>query len=318
MGDLPASRVTPSRPFQSTRVDYAGPFCARVHHLKALRQIKVYLCIFICMVTKAVHIELVTDLTTEGFLAALTRFVSRRGLCSTIYSDCGTNFIGAESSLKKILSETVKASTAMDKISHFASLKGIDFRFNPPAAPHQGGLWESAVKSAKHHLRRVMGETILTLPEFMTLTVQVEAMLNSRPLTPLSADPSDLSALTPGHFLIGTPLAALPEADHHNTPTNRLRHWHLVQAFHQRIWKRWHLEYLHSLQQRSKWTSPQPNIQVGDLVLIQAPSPYLTWPMGRVIKTHPGADGIVRVITLKTINGVLTRPVVKVFPLPME
>ncbi|XP_046661212.1 uncharacterized protein LOC124354637 [Homalodisca vitripennis] len=147
---------------------------------------------------------------------------------------------------------------------------------------------------------------------------RVEAMLNSRPLTPLSADPSDLSALTPGHFLIGTPLAALPEADHHNTPTNRLRHWHLIQAFHQRIWKRWHLEYLHSLQQRSKWTSPQPNIQVGDLVLIQAPSPPLTWPMGRVIKTHPGADGIVRVITLKTINGVLTRPVVKVFPLPME
>jgi hypothetical protein len=270
------------------------------------------------MVTKAVHLEVVTDLTTDGFLAALTRFVSRRGLCADIYSDCGTNFVGADATLRRLTDPHIKSPSAQDSIQRFSVRRGIKFHFNPPAAPHQGGLWEAAVKGAKYHLKRVIGDTVLTLPEFMTLSVQVEAMLNSRPLTPLSSDPADLSALTPGHFLTGAPLAAVAEPDIQDLPSNRLKHWQVVQVFHQRIWHRWSLEYLNMLQQRSKWTKDQVNLKPGDLVLVHTPSSPLNWPLARVTATHPGSDGVVRVVELKTQSGHLTRPVVKVFPLPLN
>lgn len=318
MGDLPPSRVTPARPFSSTGMDYCGPFMNKILTLRSIKHVKVYLCIFVCMVTKAVHLEVVTDLTTDGFIAALTRFVSRRGLCSDLYSDCGTNFTGADATLRRLIDTQVNSTSAQEVIHRFTTPRGISFHFNPPAAPHQGGLWESAVKSAKYHLKRVMGDTVLTLPEFITLSTQVEAMLNSRPLTPLSSDPSDLTALTPGHFLIGTALAAIPERNVSEVPLNRLKHWQLTQSFHQRIWQRWSLEYIHMLQQRSKWTSSKNNIKIGDLVLVHTPSAPLTWPLARVTGTHPGKDGIVRVVDLKTATGHLTRPVVKIFPLPLN
>lgn len=316
MGDLPPSRVIPARPFMSTGIDYCGPFTFKVVNLRSVKHLKMYLCVFVCMVTKAVHLEVVTDLSSNGFIAALTRFVSRRGFCTDIFSDCGTNFVGADASLRNLLESTLHSPQSKDSIQHFATQRGMKFHFNSPATPHMGGLWESAVKSAKYHLKRVVGDSVLTLTEFMTLATQVEAMLNSRPLTPLSSDPSDLTALTPGHFLIGAPLVSIPEPDVHDLPNNRLKHWHLIQAFNQRIWKRWSVEYLHTLQQRGKWTLKNDNLKVGDLVLVHAASSPLNWPLARVINIHPGADGVVRVVDLKTQNGQLTRPAVKLFPLP--
>lgn len=311
MGDLPKARVTSTRAFLKTGMDYGGPFSVKVHNLRSIRHIKVYICVFVCLATKAVHVEVVTDLSTDAFIAALTRFVSRRGLCSDLYSDCATNFVGADNALRKLIK-----TTDHTQVQTFAAQQGIKFHFNPPAAPHQGGLWESAIKGIKHHLRRVIGDQVLTLQEFITITTQAEAMLNSRPLTPLSNDPTDLSALTPGHFLIGTPLAAVPEADLSNAPQNRLKHWHLVQSLGQQIWKRWHLEYLHTLQQRGKWDSSTQNLKIGDLVLIHQPTPPLTWPLARITGVYPGKDSVVRVVQLRTANGQLIRPSHKVFPLP--
>ncbi|XP_054276847.1 uncharacterized protein LOC128995847 [Macrosteles quadrilineatus] len=208
MGDLPKPRVTPSRPFLNTGLDYGGPFNIKVHNLRSIRLTKAYICIFVCLATKAVHIEVATDLSTDAFIAALTRFVSRRGLCKNIYSDCGTNFVGANNAFQALFKSAERTS-----LLEFSSNQDITFHFNPPAAPHQGGLWEGegAVKSAKHHLRRFIGEHVLTVSEFMTLTTQVEAILNSRPLTPMSNDPSDVTALTPGHFLVGAPLVSVPD-----------------------------------------------------------------------------------------------------------
>ncbi|XP_054282889.1 uncharacterized protein LOC129000053 [Macrosteles quadrilineatus] len=281
MGDLPTARVTPARPFTTSGVDYCGPFDMKVVNLRGMRHIKTYICVFVCFVTKAVHLEVVEDLTTEGFIAALTRFISRRGFCKDIYSDCGTNFVGADSALRRTIKNTLSTKESEEHLLHFTSSRKINFHFNPPASPHQGGLWEAAVKSVKYHLRRVM-------------------------------------ALTPGHFLIGSPLASIPEEDHTDIPLTRLKRWHLVQALHQRIWKRWQLEYLHTLQQRSKWTHKTENIKVGDLVLIHSSSPPLSWPLARVTQLHPGTDGQVRVVDLKTQHGYLTRPGVKVFPLPQK
>ncbi|XP_054259921.1 uncharacterized protein LOC128984610 [Macrosteles quadrilineatus] len=174
----------------------------------------------------------------------------------------------------------------------FAQNNKITFHFIPPRAPHQGGLWERAIKSAKYHLKRVIGTQILTYEEFLTLIARVESMLNSRPITPLSADPSDLEALTPGHFLTGGPLTSLIEPHLTDISVNRLKRWKLVHAFAQHIWNRWHREYLQTLQERSKWTTPEENLKIGDLVIIHEDNtPPLAWMLGRIISASPGQDG---------------------------
>lgn len=313
MGDLPSGRVVPTRCFNVSAVDYAGPFTVKLFKLRRVQPIKVYLCLFICFVSKAIHLEVVTDLSTDAFLASLTRFISRRGLVSNLHSDCGTNFIGTCSSLRKTFEDLMKKP----ETQRFAQDNSIRFHFNPPRAPHQGGLWERAIKSAKHHLTRVIGNQILTYEEFFTLTTRVEAMLNSRPITPLSSDPNDLAPLTPGHFLTGGPLISLIEPyPMDSTPVQR---WRLVQAFAQHIWQRWNKEYLQTLQERSKWTKPQENLKIGDLVILHEDNtPPLTWKMGRITEVFPGSDENVRVVKIKTSGRSLTRPAVKVSCLPIN
>ncbi|XP_076686078.1 uncharacterized protein LOC143378149, partial [Andrena cerasifolii] len=199
MGNLPAYRVTPARPFLQVGLDYAGPFTLLASRGRGQRTHKGYVAVFVCLTTRAAHLEVVSDYSTEAFLAALRRFTARRGLCSTIHSDRGTNFVGAARELRDNLEPLRSTSEVMQ--AHLLG-DGITWRFNPPAAPHFGGIWEAAVKATKHHLRRVVGDQHLTYEEMTTLLAQIEACLNSRPLQPLSDDPGDVTALTPGHFLI--------------------------------------------------------------------------------------------------------------------
>jgi hypothetical protein len=200
-----------------------------------------------------------------------------------------------------------------------AEQEKIVWDFNPPSAPHFGGLWEAGVKSVKTHLRRVVGSQILTFEELNTVLVQIEAVLNSRPLCPLSPDPNDLTALTPGHFLTLAPLTCFPEPNLEHVKLNRLSRWQLLQRMHQSFWDRWHREYLHTLQQRSKWHKPQTDLSRGTLVLIKNDQvPPLQWNLGRVEDIHPGADGVIRVATVKTNGGSFRRPVVKLCPLPSQ
>jgi len=319
MGNLPESRLIPSPAFKITGCDYAGPFDIKIHTLRRSQTIKGYICLFVCFVSKAVHVEVTTDLTSDSYLAALTRFVSRRGLSSDIYLDNGTNFVGASNHIKKTLKVLMNDPEMKEKINKFSLENSVKFHFNPPTASHMGGLWERAVRSMKSHLYKVVGQQILTLEEFQTLTIRIEAMLNSRPLCPLSSDPSDIEVLTPGHFLIGRALTTLPEIDHSEIPNNRLKRWQMVQSMTQQVWKRWQKEVLYHLQERSKWTKQQDNLQVGDLVIIHEDNvPSLTWKMGRVTGVSPGQDGIVRVVHLKTASTTLTRPAVKVSRLPVN
>lgn len=185
-------------PFSQVGIDYAGPILMRDTKLRKSREYKIYIAVFICMSVKAVHLEVVSDLSTDAFLAALDRFVARRRLPSDIYSDCGTNFIGASKELKKLVN-------LPDNQHVLAAAKMCSWHFNPPSAPHFGGLWEVAVRSAKTLLTRTVGSQRLTLEEMCTVLCRVEAALNSRPLVPLSSDPRDLECLTPGHFIIGQP-----------------------------------------------------------------------------------------------------------------
>ncbi|XP_058817100.1 uncharacterized protein LOC131680402 [Topomyia yanbarensis] len=196
---------------------------------------------------------------------------------------------------------------------------GIRWHFNPPKGSHFGGLWEAAINSAQKHFIRVLGDTKLAFDDMETLLTQIECCLNSRPLTKLHEDPSDLQALTPGHFLVGAALKSVPDTDYESIPFNRLHQWQQTQKIFQDIWKRWHVEYLASLQPRTKWYKPPVNLQPDTLVIIldENLSP-MRWPMARIRDVHPGNDGVIRVVTLQTANGIITRPAAKVCILPIE
>ncbi|GBP37722.1 hypothetical protein EVAR_23772_1 [Eumeta japonica] len=186
-------------------------------------------------------------------------------------------------------------------------------------APSFGGLFESAVKSAKSLLSRIIGEQRLTYEELSTVFARIEAVLNSRPLCPLSHDSNEFEVLTPAHLLIGKSLLAVPEYDWDETPMSRLSRFQIVQAISQHFWRKWNNLYLHQLQMRNKWFSDANPLKVGDLVLIKEDNlPSLKWRRGRIEEMLPGKDGVVRVVILRTQSGKITRPVVKICRLPID
>ncbi|XP_066596576.1 uncharacterized protein [Prorops nasuta] len=241
------------------------------------KRIKVYGCVFICMSSKAVHIEIVSELTSDAFIAALRRFVGRRGVPAHIYSDNGTNFVGAHRELKELY-VMLESEECKNKRNNYVLKNKIHWHFNPPLSLHFGGLWEAAVKSFKYHFKRVVGDRLLTIEELLTFVVEIEAILNSRPLCPISSDPNDPLVLTLAHLLIGKPLTMLPESNVSCLPDKRLNNWQLFQKIRMDFWRRWQIEYLTELQKRR-----------------------------RVIELHPGDDDVVRVVTIKTAKGIFKR-----------
>lgn len=266
MGNLPSKRVDPALPFHTTGVDYTGAFMVKDRKGRGAKITKCYVSLFICFLTRAVHIELVSDLTKEAFIAAFRRFIARRGKPAQMFSDNGTNFTGANLELQKF--GRFLQENAHDLTSSIENV-GISWSFIPAHSPHFGGLWEAGVRSTKYHLQRVAGNANLTFEQFYTLLVQIEAVLNSRPMSPLSSDPSDFSPLTPSHFLIGRVLTSAADPDVTHIPQNRLSHFQHVQQLQQHFWARWSREYISELQQRCKWTTQSGTLKVNDLVVIK-------------------------------------------------
>ncbi|XP_063634789.1 uncharacterized protein LOC134805409 [Cydia splendana] len=312
MGDLPAARVNEAKPFFHTGVDYTGFVDIKASKARGSRTLKGYVAVFICMVTKAVHLELVTELTSSAFLAALRRMAARKGAPKHLYSDQGTNFVGANNILKQQWNE-IQNTFDDNFLANIAEME-IEWHFNAPSWPSAGGLWERAVRSLKHHLKRVVGEQKLTYEQYATILAQLEACLNSRPLCPLTDNIDDLNTLTPAHFLQGRAGVTIME-----TYEDARTKWNLTQKIFSDIWKRWKSEYLSLLTARQKWCDPQKNLEIGDIVVIHEDNlPAGKWALGRVIDVHAGQDGYVRVVTLKTEKGILKRPIVKLSVLPLE
>ena len=320
LGQLPFERITPGSVIDKVGVDYAGPVLIKYGHVRKATVVKAYISIFVSLAVEAVHVELVTDLTTDAFIACLRRFIACRGIPSIIWSDHGTNFVGAARDIKEIY-DFLKREKTQVSIINFLSSRNTRWKFTPQHAPHFGGLWEAAVKSMKMHLRRIVGTVKLTCEEFFTVLTQIEACLNSRPLIPLPSDEDGIQALTPGHFLIGRPLQTLPDYSFQYIDSlSSLRRWRLCQALINHFWRRSSREYLTSLNRFTKWYHPSRNLNIGDMVILCEDSIIPTkWPLARVVDVHPGRDDLVRVATIKTSNATYTRPVTKLaFLLPSD
>lgn len=261
------------------------------------------------------HLEVVTGMDTPSFLAALERFHSRRGLCTDIYCDNGTNFMGSSTLLRQSSKQFI-AQFEKDVSSKIIN-RGIQWHFIPPHSPNFGGLWEANVKAVKFHLKRMVDGSTQTYEDLSTLVTKIEAVLNSRPLCPLNSEPEDFRVLTPGHFLVGDALLAPPNQTIMNLP---LKQRYLnMQRMYQQFWSHWSSNWLSHLQSRPKWQKPTENLKLNDLIIVKEDNqPPNQWLLGRIIELHPGDDELVRVVTIKTKNGVYKRSVAKICRLPID
>ncbi|GFY19008.1 integrase catalytic domain-containing protein [Trichonephila clavipes] len=317
MSNLPSERVNISSPFTIAGLDLCSPFLVKYKNQRKGTLNKVYICVCICFSTKAIHLDLLSDLTSDALIATLKRFTSRRGKCSKIYTDNATNFVGANSILKKFHK---LINFPDENLAKYFVSENIDWKFIPPKSPHFGGLWEAGVKSVKHNLKRAIVNLHFTFEEFETIMIQVEGILkNSRPQTPLSSDADNFDVLTPGHFLIGRPITSIPEPNLIDVNENRLSRWEKITKVVQPTWKKWKSDYLNTLQARSKWITEKNDLMIGQMVLIKEDFlPINTWPLDRILEVYYGSDGKVRVVKVKTQSGEFKRAISKIAVLPID
>ncbi len=302
MGLLPHHRTTPSKPFDISGVDFAGPFLIHRGNPRKPTRVKVYAAVFVCFTTRALHFELCSDLSASGFIAAFRRFTARRGTPTHLYSDGGSNFVGARREMKEAQT-LLHNETTTNHFNHLTTTKKFHWHFSPPRAPHFGGLWEAGVKSMKRLLRRNLSAQPLSYEELETILIEMEAVLNSRPITPItSTDPNSVEMLTSGHFLTGGTLKA-PPPNHVDTTSklSLLRRWNLVQRLTRDLWIKWKATYIQSLVARQRWHFTKRNYCTGDIVLLKDDSFEVTrnWPLAIITDPYPGSDGLVRVVDLR-------------------
>ncbi|XP_055947035.1 uncharacterized protein LOC129980679 [Argiope bruennichi] len=295
---LPADRVKDANAFDITGIDLAGPLFTRDGG-------KVWIVLYTCAIYRAIHLELVSSLSTECFMLSLRRFIARRTRPETIYTDNGTNFVGTNSELKNL---------DWDGIMRETDIKPIKWKFNPPTAAWWGGWWERLVRVIKELLKRTLGKAILKYEELLTVLCDCEAVVNSRPLTYISEDPNDLIPLTPSLFLNGKSSYDTIDLDlsEFSKFQKRIRYRRkLIHDFRSRFRK----EYLGQLRQKRPGKSGH-DFKVGEVVMIEEPSKKrVYWPLGKVISLLPGRDGKGRTLKLKLKNSELIRPIQRVYPL---
>ncbi|XP_065902524.1 uncharacterized protein [Dysidea avara] len=313
---LPQSRTKEGRPFEITGVDFTGA----LHVKNSGCDSKVYICLFTCGLSRAIHLEVVTDLSTETFLQAFRRFVSRKSLPSVMISDNASTFESAAEELRKLFisRELVEALSA----------RGVRWNFIPKRAPWYGGFWERLIGMTKTVARKVLGRSFITLESLQTLVVEIEAVLNDRPLTYQSADITDPEPLTPSHLLYGRRITSLPYAITENEeladPTystgTRLRDraQRQEQLLHH-FQTRWKREYLTALREAHKGGGVKEQIvKVGDIVLVHDDVPRARWRLAVIEELIKGLDGLTRSAKIRTKAGRTNRPIAKLYPLEVN
>ncbi|MBM6549342.1 DDE-type integrase/transposase/recombinase, partial [Streptococcus dysgalactiae subsp. equisimilis] len=303
MSSLPAVRVQPGwYPFSQVGLDYFGPIEVR----RGRSDEKRYGCLFTCMQSRAVHIEVAHSMSTDSFMMLLTRFIGRRGAPTDLYSDNGSNFVGAKAELK-----VWWQSMDQEKISGSLLSKGIRWHFNPPYSSHRGGVWERLVRSVRRLMCTLMTEQPVSDETLSTVFVEIERILNNRPIVPMLRDDVDAVSLCPNDLLL---LRGNDGVRLNDTIAERYRRrWKQLQYLASVFWKRWTHEYLPTLQRRQKWINEHRNFKEGDVVLVVSENVRKdSWPLGVVVKCQIDEDGLVRTVDLRTSRGIMTRDVRKV------
>jgi len=283
--------VTQSPPFTVTGVDFAGPlYCAD------FPKKKLYICLFTCAVTRALHVELMDSLSLADFMMAFRRFASRRSLPLKMYSDNGAQLKGADALLKR----------------YFGPL-APEWKFIVPLSPWWGGWWERLVRSVKSGLRKSLGRRCLTRSELETVLLEVEACINSRPLTFVSDDIDGTQPLTPSHFLIGkgAGFQARVIEDPSNVSVQSLsERARLREQCLDKFWSVWSSEYLRDLPPSVRKLYSRGSLAVGSVVLIRESGvPRMTWLMGVVTRLYTSQDDVVRSADVRTAKGMRTRAI---------
>lgn len=294
---LPEDRIKDSAVFEVTGIDLAGPLFLRDGS-------KAWVVLFTCAIYRAVHLELVSSLSTERFLLALRRFISRRGRPSIIYTDNGSNFVGANLALKNL---------DWDKIIRDTSVTRIKWKFIPPGSPWWGGFWERMIGLMKNILRKVLGKASLKYEEVYTILCDCENTINLRPLTYISDD-SELEPLTPAMFLRDIKESGVIDVDHIDAASLNKRLLYRMKILED-LRKRFRSEYLGQLKSYTRKLKNYYQFSVGDVVLIESNTKRLKWPLAKIIELFPGKDGIVRLVKLRTKSGDILRPIQRLIPL---
>ena len=299
MANLPEVRLVPEKPpFTYVGADYFGPLEVKQGRSRAKR----YGCLFTCLTTRAVHIEIAHSLDTDSMINALRRFISIRGYPEQIRSDQGSNFTKADKELKEAIQEWNQ-----HKINIFCRQKKIAWIFNPPSASHMGGALERMIRSVRQILKAILKEQLVSDEVLSTVIAEAVSILNSRPLTRNSDSPLDEQPLTPNHLLHLRPCPDLPGIFDKDDISCRRARRH-AQYLASLVWHRWTRQYLPNLLERKKWNTLRRNLEVGDLVLLADETfPRGKWPLGRVVEVMPSRDGLVRTVRVKTSCTVATR-----------
>ncbi|KAI7814087.1 hypothetical protein IRJ41_007891 [Triplophysa rosa] len=308
MSDLPQSSLRILKPpFFSTGVDCFGPFTIKV----VRRTEKRWGILYKCLTTRAVHLDLLDHMDADSFLLSLRRFISHRGKPYKLLSDQGTNFRGGSREMEEVFNQM--QPTLRDQLAK----EQIRFRFNPPSAPHFGGSWEREVRSVKTALRTTLGAQIVTEEVLRTVLVEVEGILNSRPLAYVSGDVADPDPVTPNSLLMGRPDSSLPQVVYPESDLLSRKRWKHSQILSDHFWKHFVHDFLPTLQARQKWNRERENITIGTVVLIvdeQLPRPL--WRVDTVSSILPSSDGRVRTAVVKVKDHTYTRPVARLIRLP--
>ncbi|KAK7902058.1 hypothetical protein WMY93_018827 [Mugilogobius chulae] len=308
MADLPPSRLRLHRPaFYSTGMDCFGPYLVTIGR----RREKRWGIIFKCMTTRAVHLDLLSSLDTDSFLMAFRRFSARRGKPFELISDQGTNFRGGERELRETF-----AALHPELQAQLAKAQ-VEFHFNPPNAPHFGGCWEREIRSLKQALQVTLGSQSVTEEVLRTVLVEIEGMLNSKPLGYVSSDIADLDPVTPNSLLLGRPDSSLPQVVYPESELLSRKRWRHSQLLADHFWRHFVKCYLPGLQTRQKWTTETPDLQIGTPVMIvDHQLPRAQWPVGRITNVFPGQDERIRTVEVKVGDNSYIRPVARVIQLP--
>ncbi|XP_055585244.1 uncharacterized protein LOC129738083 [Uranotaenia lowii] len=304
MSDLPPCRVAAfTRPFSYLGIDYFGPIIIK----NGRKQEKRWGVLATCLTIRAVHLQLVRSLTTDSCILAIRNIMGRRGVPITIYSDRGTNFIGADNELKLAL-----ATVNQNKLIEEFTTTDTQWIFNPPASPHMGGAWERLIRSVKANLAKLKPTHCPTEEVLENMLVEIENVINSRPLTDVPIDDDNSPVLTPNHFILGSSNGLKPYLPFDDSSLAVKRGWQLSQIMANVFWRCWVHDYLPTLTRRAKWYTEVKPIEEGDIAVIVDPKlPRNCWPKGRVISTTVSSDGRTRKAVVQTVNGIYERPVVK-------